>query len=101
MRDLTDIDGLDLTDEVFEVLHTAGGSTLERIVSNGQTTQWLVQDHDEWVMVIAGAARLEGDDATVELTAGQALLIPAQVRHRVVWTEQPTVWIAVHFPGAA
>ena len=39
---------------------------------------------------------IEGDDE-VELASGQAVVIPAGVRHRVTWTAQPTIWVAVHF----
>lgn len=100
IKDLGDIGGLDLATEVFEVLHEDAGTVIERIVSNGQPTGWFDQDHDEWVMVLSGGARLgfaEGDE--VELRVGESLLIPARVRHQVVWTAQPTVWVAVHFPA--
>ena len=100
MRDLTDVHGLDLTDEVFEVLHQAGGAVVERIVSSGQASQWFDQDHDEWVMVLSGSADLEyANGATVHISAGQGLVIPASVRHRVVRTARPTIWVAVHFPS--
>jgi cupin 2 domain-containing protein len=97
--DLGRLDDLDLTDEVFETLHRAHGATVERIVSNGHQTQWYDQDHDEWVMVLSGAARLDVGGRDVHLGPGQALTIPAHVRHRVVWTAAPTVWVAVHFPA--
>lgn len=92
------------TEEVFETLLAGREFKVERIVSTGQTTppgQWYDQDQDEWVLVLAGAARLriETQDELVELTTGDALLIPAHCRHRVEWTSpaQPTVWLAIHF----
>jgi cupin 2 domain-containing protein len=33
------------------------------------------------------------------LQPGDHLLIPARARHRVDFTETPTVWLAVHFEG--
>jgi cupin 2 domain-containing protein len=51
------------------------------------------------VLLLAGAARLWLEDrGDITLTAGDALLIPAHIRHRVIWTQAdpPTVWLAVH-----
>jgi cupin 2 domain-containing protein len=77
---------------------------IERIVSTGQATregEWYGQDSDEWVLLVAGSARLrvEGEDADRELHAGGWILLPAHCRHRVTWTQSdpPTVWLAIHF----
>lgn len=77
---------------------------IERIVSTGQATregEWYDQDGDEWVLLVAGSARLrvEGEDADRELHAGDWILLPAHCRHRVTWTQgdPPTVWLAIHF----
>jgi cupin 2 domain-containing protein len=77
---------------------------IERIVSTGQATpegEWYDQDTDEWVLLVAGAARLriEGDDEDRDLVPGDWVLLPAHCRHRVTWTQSvpPTVWLAVHF----
>ena len=57
-----------LPDEVVDLLVERPGLRIERIVSTGQATpegQWYDQETDEWVLVVAGAARLriegEGD----------------------------------------
>lgn len=97
--DLGCLEGLDRIEEVFEALHVANGAYVERIVSNGHGTQWYDQDHDEWVMVLAGAARLDVGGREVSLATGWALTIAAHVRHRVLWTASPTIWVAVHFPA--
>lgn len=79
-----------------------GGLTvIERIVSGGQASPpgfWYDQAWDEWVMVIAGAAELEFENPAAEerLEAGDWLLIPARLRHRVRSTEDGTIWLAVH-----
>jgi cupin 2 domain-containing protein len=90
--------------EVFEPLIEARGLRLERIVSGGQATpagEWLVQDRDEWVVLLAGGARLliEGEPSPRELLPDDWINIPAGVRHRVEWTseELPTVWLALHY----
>jgi len=89
--------------EVFTRLAATNGAVVERIVSRGQVTPedapWR-QDHDEWVLLVAGAARLaiQGQDE-VALTPGDHVLIPGGAQHRVTWTapETETVWVAVHF----
>ena len=77
---------------------------IERIVSTGQASPpgfWYDQPWAEWVLVLAGAAGLvfEGEAEPRVLRPGDYLLIPAHRRHRVAWTdtEQPTVWLAVHY----
>ena len=94
-------------DEIFDTLVVAPGMRIERIVSTGQVNaegEWYDQDDDEWVVVIAGAARLEieGEDDERPLGAGDWIHLPAHRRHRVTWTQEnpPTVWLAVHYETA-
>lgn len=89
-------------DEDFAILLARPGVRIERIVSHGHVTpadQPYDQAEDEWVMLVAGAARLwlEGE-GEVALVPGDHLLIPAHCRHRVTWTapDRPTIWLAVH-----
>lgn len=90
--------------ERFEDLLTRPGVRIERIVSSGQSTppgEWLDQGWDEWVLLVAGRAGLTLDgEASMVLEPGVHLLIPAGKRHRVDFTETPTVWLAVHFDGS-
>lgn len=90
-------------DEEFVELLSRDGVRIERIVSTGQSTPVDApydQGHDEWILLLRGAARLwvegEGEKA---LRPGDHLLIPARRPHRVTWTaeNEPTVWLAVHF----
>jgi cupin 2 domain-containing protein len=97
----------DAGEEVFTELLRQGGVRIERIVSTGQATPIdapYCQPHDEWVLLLAGAAGLwiEGEEE-IGLRPGDCLLIPAGRRHRVTWTsaDPPTVWLAVHFPPAS
>jgi cupin 2 domain-containing protein len=89
--------------ERFDELLARPGVVVERIVSAGQVTPVdapYQQAWDEWVLLVAGGARLwiEGQDE-IALAPGDHVLIPAQVRHRVLWTQAdpPTVWLALHF----
>jgi cupin 2 domain-containing protein len=93
-------------EEVVTTLLETEGFRLVRIVSTGQATpagEWYVQDEAEWVLVMRGRAGLliEGESNARILDPGAYALIPAHVRHRVEWTDsdQPTVWLALHFPG--
>lgn len=91
--------------ERFDELLKRPGVVVERIVSTGQATPAdapYCQAWDEWVLLVAGGARLwfEGQDE-IALAPGDHVLIPAGVRHRVLWTqaEPPTIWLALHFRG--
>lgn len=98
LADLPDARGA----ECFETLLAKPGVRIERIVSRGQVTPEHApyeQAHDEWVLLLAGAARLWLDGSGERaLSPGDCLLIPARVRHRVTWTpgERETVWLAIH-----
>jgi len=93
--------------EVFTELLRRPGLRIERIVSRGQVTPAdapYVQAHDEWVLLLAGGARLWRDGCDeVALAPGDWLLIRAGLAHRVTWTpvDQDTVWLALHFEPLA
>ncbi len=76
------------------------GLRIERIVSTGQASPpgfWYDQAHDEWVILLSGSAGLAIDgEAEMRLSPGDYVFLPAHTRHRVTWTETPTVWLAVH-----
>ncbi|MCW1843177.1 cupin domain-containing protein [Prosthecomicrobium hirschii] len=93
-----------LADEIFTEILARDGMRIERIVSTGQATPaeapW-DQDHDEWVLLLAGSASLRLDGAADRaLRPGDHAFIPARRRHWVLWTDpaRPTVWLAVHWP---
>ena len=84
------------------IVRGPAGLLVERIVSWGHTTPegtWYDQAHDEWVVVLEGSARLGYEDGSERvLHSGEHLLIPRHVRHRVVFTSTPCIWLAVHAP---
>mgnify|MGYP004543647903 CR=1 FL=1 len=91
------------SNEVFTDLLTRPGFRVERIVSRGQSTpddQPMVQDRDEWVLLLEGAAGIRIEDSeVVSLAPGDHLLIPRGQPHWVAWSakDRPSVWLAVHF----
>lgn len=93
-------------EEVFQHLLVRPGCRIERIVSHGQVTppdQPYRQPYDEWVLLLAGTARVEVEGAETALAPGNYLLIPANAIHRVTFTDldSSTIWLAVHFDGPA
>ena len=101
------LDGLParvLAEEQMTSLLERPGLRIERIVSTGQATpqgEWYDQDADEWVLLVAGGARLriDGEPDDRRLAPGDFILLPAHCRHRITWTDAtaPTVWLAIHF----
>jgi mannose-6-phosphate isomerase-like protein (cupin superfamily) len=91
--------------EAFDDLLKRPGIRIERIVSRGQATPKdapMVQDWDEWVVLLEGAAGIRVEDsAEVRLAPGDHLLIAAGQKHWVTWTarDRPSVWLAVHLNG--
>ncbi len=98
------LDGLPnaASEEITEVLLSSPNVRLERIVSRGQASPkdfWYDQSQAEWVMLLAGRARLaiEQDEHEHDLGPGDCPYLPAHCRHRVAWTDpaQDTVWLAL------
>jgi cupin 2 domain-containing protein len=95
-------------DEAFVTLALQPGLKVERIVSRGHASPpgfWYDQPHGEWVIVLAGEARLrfEDDAEPRRLRPGDFVDIAPHRRHRVEWTHptSPTIWLAVHYGVAA
>jgi cupin 2 domain-containing protein len=90
------------TDEIFTEVLVREDVRIKRIVSTGQYTpidQPHRQEHDEWVLLLAGSAglRIDGEEER-NLRPGDHVLIPAQRAHWVTYTaNKPTIWLALHF----
>jgi cupin 2 domain-containing protein len=88
--------------ELIDTLLQSRSMRVERIVSFGQASPpdfWYDQERPEWVVLLQGAARLQFQDAELELRPGDYVLIVAHCRHRVAWTspDGPTIWLAIHY----
>ena len=78
------------------------GLTVEQILS-GELGEPVAfdQDHDEWVLLIEGRAKLLVEGNEVELAAGDWLFLPARCEHTLVETQPGTSWVAVHLAPEA
>ncbi|MEH6625992.1 MAG: cupin domain-containing protein [Motiliproteus sp.] len=95
-----------LPEELITRVLDKPGIRIERIVSQGHRSEpgfWYEQDENEWLVLIQGQARLRFADEQQDrqLIAGDTLLIPAAVRHRVAWTSEqpPCIWICLFYPA--
>jgi cupin 2 domain-containing protein len=96
----------DAAAERVDALLIKPGLRIERIVSQGQASPpgfWYDQTEGEWVLLLAGAAKLRfADEAEARLLQpGDWVDIAPHRRHRVDWTDPavPTVWFAVFYTG--
>jgi len=87
--------------EIFEELFKGKNLNIHRILSHGQTTGWLKQYLDEWVILLEGSATLffEKKGREIKLKSGDYIHIPKGCTHRVSWTDpkQKCVWLTVHY----
>ncbi|MEW4490056.1 cupin domain-containing protein [Thalassoglobus sp. JC818] len=93
-----------LPEEVVECLLAGQEFRVERIVSHGHHSPpgfWYDQEEHEWVVVLTGMGiiEFEDDSSAVTMNPGDALLIPAHRRHRVLETSdsEQTIWLAIFF----
>ncbi|WP_245806423.1 cupin domain-containing protein [Francisella halioticida] len=89
-------------DEVFTDLLKYENVHVEKIISYGQVTDTdkpYVQDHDEWVLVLKGKAKLNLEAKEHILEEGRYLFIPKGSKHWLTYTAIPTIWLAIHLRG--
>jgi len=88
--------------ERFTILAELPSLAVEQILS-GRLTEPVsfLQDHDEWVVLLEGGAKLVVDGAHVELGPGDWLLLPAGCPHTLLETQPGTSWLALLGPGAS
>lgn len=89
-----------LVEELCDTLARGQHLRIERIVSWGQSSPkgfWYDQEEDEWVALLSGEAVVRLETHRVTLRAGDTLLLPAHVRHRVESTTDcpPCIWLCV------
>lgn len=97
MENIFDTSSATIEQEVTTDL-LSDGVRVEKIVSMGQSSDWMRQQENEWVSVISGKGVIGFSDGdSVALNAGEHVLIPAGTQHRVEFTSQPCVWLCVFY----
>ena len=84
-----------------EQVSSLGNMVVEQILSGPDVAPAdYLQDHDEWIVLLAGQAVLDVGDERVQLGPGHWLLLPGGVPHRLVEVGSGSNWLAVHLhPG--
>ena len=86
------------TGETISTLLSGSSFRLEHICSHGDCSppnHWYDQKEEEWVALLKGTATIEFEAETLELKEGDALLLPAHLKHRVAATSSDAIWIAL------
>jgi len=88
------------TGERVEQLVQVGSAVIEQILSSelDEAIEY-DQDHDEWVVLLAGSAELEVSGDRLSLEAGDWALLPRRTPHRLLRTSQGASWLAVRLPS--
>ncbi|UPT77744.1 cupin domain-containing protein [Sulfurovum sp. XGS-02] len=83
--------------ETFTPLLTHKNIKINRIISSDQLddTEY-IQEEDEWLVLLEGEATLHLNQVEYLLTKGDTLFIPAKIPHRVLHTQNGTIWLTVH-----
>lgn len=58
---------------------------------------WYDQDLPEWVALLQGTASIEFEEGALHLKAGDYLIIPEHLKHRVSATSSDASWLVLHF----
>ncbi|MFV0497131.1 MAG: cupin domain-containing protein [Candidatus Fimivivens sp.] len=89
-----------IPEEFSQLLALSNNCRVERIVSQGHHSPenfWYTQTEDELIFLLAGNALLDFGHCQVFMIAGDMLLIPAHLKHRVEATSHtpPCVWLCI------
>ena len=83
--------------ENFTTLLEHKNIKINRIVSSDslEDTEY-VQEEDEWLVLLEGKATLLINNKEKLLKKGETLFIPAQTPHKVIKTQNGSIWLTVH-----
>lgn len=65
-----------------------------RTMSLNQVTDFMVQDEDEFVILMDGFASIETESEVVRMKKGEFLFIPKGLRHRVI-DQDKAIWFCL------
>ncbi len=83
--------------ESFETLLKNKNVTIKRIVSSSKIDQQtMIQEEDEWFIMISGEACMMIDNKKVVLASGDYCFVKRNIPHRLIDVQEGTIWLAVH-----
>lgn len=85
--------------ELEETIYENGYIKIIRIVSSGETTDFMESPMNEHVFLIQGKARINFEnDKEIEMSTGDYILIEKNTRHRVSYTssEPHCLWHCIY-----
>ena len=56
----------------------------------------MIQEDDEWFIMISGLATIEIDNEKVVLKSGDYCFVERKTAHRLIDVKEGTIWLAVH-----
>jgi cupin 2 domain-containing protein len=84
--------------EAFLTLLKERDITIKRIVSSEKIDHHImVQEEDEWFIMIEGEAEILIDDKKSYLKRGDYCFIAARTPHQLCSIKRGSIWLAVHF----
>ncbi len=91
-----------INEELTDILVNSNEVRIEKIVSKGHKSKanfWYDQSENEWVIVLKGTAKLmfKLNNKIIHLTEGDFINITAHEKHRVEWTSEEVIWLAVFY----
>ncbi len=94
-----------LTEELIDILVNSNGVRIEKIVSRGHKSKpnfWYDQPENEWVIILKGSAKLRFklNSKIIHLMEGDFVNITAHEKHRVEWTSEEVIWLAVFYSNS-
>jgi cupin 2 domain-containing protein len=83
--------------EEFKTLLEHKNIKIIRIVSsdNVEPIEY-IQDEDEWILLLEGKATILVESKETKLSKGDTLFIPTETKHKITYTQNATVWLAIH-----
>lgn len=83
--------------ESFDTLLSEKNITIKRIISSSKIDkEVMIQNEDEWFIVISGSASVMIGDKKIDLEAGDYCFVEKNRPHSLCAVEEGTIWLAVH-----
>jgi cupin 2 domain-containing protein len=83
--------------ESFETLFQKSNVTIKRIVSSSKIDkEVMIQEEDEWFIVISGTATIMIEDKKIVLERGDYCFVERKMAHSLIDVREGTIWLAVH-----